>query len=365
MVLALLSGCASARQPVPVGYIPEQQAIDFADEEYGQTVLGNLLDRYMLSNDDQAIMRVERIVQQLTTTAKADRNPWHVHVLSDDAFKNAAATRGNHIFVWTGILKQVKNDDELAAILAHEIGHVLAGHTASDPSEEVNGILSGVAGSITSSVLSAQGGGLGLAADLAGVLVQEGMKALIINPEQQRKEFEADTLGLFLMADAGFDPMQAAEFWRYAENHPEFGANLGFLSSHPSSQDRLKQIEELLPIATRRYQAAQAGDSFVENRAAPLRSRPRDEWRANQAPARTTPKSSVPIEKVERVLPHEVWRVEEPSTAVHEAPEERSMVVGTLPHGSKVSVRSLYGRWLKINEPIQGYVRSWELAPDH
>lgn len=260
-----VTGCAPQRTPVPAGEIPLQQEVSVADEEYGQAVLGQLLEQYPLSNNDSDILRVRKLVDRLTTAAHADGNPWHVQVLEDRQFKNAAATKGNYIFVWSALLGSLQNDDELATVLAHEIGHVLAGHVKPTPQEEAQEILAGVVGNVAGQALSAYGGTAGLAANLAGSLVEGALRAFLVNPEQQRKELEADQIGLFLMADAGLDPASAVAFWDRVRADPSFGGtNLGFLSTHPSSNERLRRLDALLPAAQERYEEA------LRNNSAPL-----------------------------------------------------------------------------------------------
>ncbi|RIL12389.1 MAG: hypothetical protein DCC75_00590, partial [Proteobacteria bacterium] len=239
-LLILLCSCAAHRAPVPVGEVPLQHQVSQEDEQYGHEVLNMLTQDFALDRDDRRINRVRDLVDKLTTAANAGGNPWHVYVLVDDDFKNAAATRGNYIFVWTGLLRMVSSDGELATILAHEIGHLLAGHTQPTPQEEVNELLSGIAGSIAGQVVAAQGQHP-FVADLAEMLARELLSAIIVNPGSQRNELEADQIGIFLMADAGIDPNNAISFWERARSDPELsGSGLQFLSSHPDSEERLR-----------------------------------------------------------------------------------------------------------------------------
>ena len=249
-----LVGCSAGRKPIPPGVIPEQVSVAAEDEQYGQQVLAELTDNYKLDTDDARINRTRDIVGRLADAANAGKNPWNVYVLFDNAIKNAAATRGNYIFVWTGMVNAVQNDDELAAILAHEMGHVLAQHTMPDPMEEISGAISGIAGSVAGQVISARGGP-SILAELGEDLVKASINALISNPEQQRKELEADQIGLFLMADARYNPQHAADFWQRVKTDPDFQGNgLLFFSTHPSSEERLKQIQKYLPDAIIRYE---------------------------------------------------------------------------------------------------------------
>jgi metalloendopeptidase OMA1, mitochondrial len=253
-ICLIVFGCTTPRRPIPAGEIPRVASVSAADEEYGQQVLDGLAKHYPLDRSDARINRVRDIVDRLTRAAGADHEPWHVYVFRDPQMKNAAATRGNYVFVWSGMIDSVRNDGELGTILAHEIGHVLARHTMPNPSEQVNQIISGVAGRAAREMLARQGGGIGAAAGVAELVISQSMQALIVNPEAQRKELEADQIGLFLMADAGYNPDDAIAFWQRAKNDPQFGNSaLEFLSTHPSSTRRLQQLERLLPDAQARY----------------------------------------------------------------------------------------------------------------
>ena len=273
-----LIGCAPTRPPVPPGEVPSADYVTAKDEAYGHEVLSELSEKFELDRDDNNINRVRDLVDRLADGGHVNQDPWHVHVLKDDTFKNAAATRGNFVFVWTGMLNTVQNDDELATILAHEMSHVLAKHTAEDPAEETSSILAGVAGSVASAVLSQQG--LGPLADLGELLTRELVGAVLINPTAQDHELEADQIGLFLMADSGFDPQAAVDFWRRVQNDPDFSNDfLGFLSSHPSSTDRMHALERYLPQALERYNNSSAHTQNAKK--APSRN-------ANSRPVKTT-----------------------------------------------------------------------------
>ncbi len=252
-LVLLFTACAPTRAPIPVGVIPLERTLLAEDEEYGHQVFAGLTEQYPIDDDDGRINKVRDLVDKLSVAAKADKNPWHVYVLVDDNFKNAAATRGNYIFVWTGLLKSIKNDAELATVVSHEIGHLLAGHTDPDPQEELSAIIAGVAGSAGSAVANAHPSA-GIAPDLAELILRESIKALILNPELQRKELEADHIGMFLMAEAGIEPEQAVKFWARVQNDPEFSNfPLEFLSSHPSSETRLKKLRSYLYQANEKY----------------------------------------------------------------------------------------------------------------
>lgn len=263
--LCALAACGPLRQPVPAGEVPVAAPVSDADDAYGHGVLLTLSRTYPVEQNYTAHNRVARVIYNLADPSGTRNDPWHVYILHGDSVLNAAATRGNYVFVWSGLLRQIDSDAELATVLGHEIGHVLAGHTKPTPQEEAASIIAQGSGGLTGGIIASQGG-YGAAAGIASTIVSEAVKALIINPESQRQEFEADQIGLFLMADAGYNPTRAIEFWE------RFGDKLGhvpeaaqFLSSHPSSEERLEKLRTALPEALRRFDQTltERGAEFV------------------------------------------------------------------------------------------------------
>jgi predicted Zn-dependent protease len=365
ILASLLSGCVAARPAIPAGEIPQQFSVSAEDEQFGQEVLGELSDQYKLSTNDSDINRVRDIANRITGATSAASNPWNIYVFNDDSFPNAAATRGNYIFVWSGIIRKVQDDAELATVIAHEVAHVLAGHVMPTPAEEVNEMLSGVAGEVVSQVVAQ--GSYGAAAGLAGALAQTVIQAALVNPQQQQKELEADQIGIYLMADAGYDPQYAVEFWRRLQSDADLGGGgLGMLSSHPASADRLRQLEQHLPSAKLRYEQKRSGvnpsispnpssfgrsgsDSFAIDEP---RNRPAGNPQRPQQP-RPLPSGSLP----------RTWSVVEYSTVVRRDPNPGSAEVAELAQGTAVTVTGRRGGWLEITAPERGYVMGRDLTP--
>ncbi len=249
LILLVTASCSTSRRQYAPGEIPSISNLDAADEQYGHEVLNTLMQQYQLDRNDQNISRIREMVERLATQANSNQLPWHVYVFKDDSVENAAATRGNYIFVWTGMLKKAQNDDQLATVISHELAHVLAGHTKSTPDEEAAAMMSEASGRIASEVLS-QMGQYGALAGVAGALTKAIIDSVIVNPEQQRKELEADQIGLFLMAKSGYDPEKAVEFWQSMQSSGtgDMGP-LQFLTSHPSSEERLERLRQLVEQA--------------------------------------------------------------------------------------------------------------------
>ena len=347
LFLVVMTGCAVKRRIVPLGEIPRAKPVSQEDVEYGQNVLAMLTSQYPLSDNDQDINKVRDVVEVLSLAAGADYDPWHPYVLQADRVVNAGATRGNFIFVWSGMLRTIQNDSELAAILAHEIGHVLAGHTEPNPQEEANKMISDVAGVAAREVLRAQTGA-GPFADLAQALLTEAVKGFIVNPESQRQELEADQIGLFLLADAGYDPKEAVEFWNRVQTDPRFGANsLEFFSSHPTSKTRLDKLQTFLHNAEARYRN---------------RKKKRNDdnpWTVATAP-KTNPKAKNPPPKREPLQP---WVVDSDKAAVYETPDKTVKALAFLKPGEKLAILCHFPEYLRVIRPMKGFIHKDAALP--
>jgi len=246
------SACAPKRTPIPPGHIPPPREVSQEDEQYGHEILGGLSEKYELDYSHPRRSEVDEIVLKIADSIGASQHPWHVHVFSDASLKNAAATKGNHIFVWTGIIDATLNEDELAAVLAHEMAHVLANHTDPSESELWTKVLieaGSMAAAIGTTVASRGAYGSDIAGRLAASVTRELGTGIFVNPYTREKEYEADQIGLFLMAKAGYRPEAAIEFWERALYDPAFTSSIPFLATHPPAADRLARLKELILYA--------------------------------------------------------------------------------------------------------------------
>ena len=368
VVAVLVGGCTPQRPRLPPGTVPRQPAdsVSVQDEQYGHEVLSQLAEKYPLDRNDEHVSRVRAVVDRLAAASGSDQNPWHVYVLQGPDVANAAATRGNYVFVWTGLLSQIRQDDELAAVLAHETGHVLAGHTMANPADEANEILSQVVGQVAQTALSSTTSVPGGAVAIAGALISEGVKAAVIYPESQRTELEADQIGLFLMADAGYDPEAAVSFWERMQRSSTISdAPLQFLSTHPSTGDRIAQLKRYLPEAEKRYEYAVATGHPLDSRGPDGRG-PADAFAygapSGRGPADRRPPPDVFSQNEPRsreLSPADRggrWTVMSDHVPVFNDTRSRTPA-GFLDRGQNVEVVRFNGRWAEISSPQAGYVR--------
>lgn len=167
---------------------------------------------------------------------------WEVQVFESKDV-NAFALPGGKIGVYTGLLKVTANQSQLAAVIGHEVSHVLAGHSASRVSNEM-------AAQLGVSVLAST---TGLSPDMMGM----GANLLLLLPFSRGDESEADVLGQQLMARAGFDPAEAANLWVNMAKASN-GAPPELLSTHPSASTRIQDLDNNLPKVRPLYEQARA-----------------------------------------------------------------------------------------------------------
>lgn len=254
-----------------IGTLPPLPPVTAEDEKFGQELLAELSQKYPLDFNHPRRSEVDEVVKKLTDSIGGAQFPWHVNVFSDHTVKNAAATRGNNIFIWTGMLDATNNQDELAAVLGHEIGHILANHTQPTSGETAREVLVGIgsmAAGMAVTILTNGAMGSDIASRVAASLTKEVGSGILIYPYTREKESEADELGIFLMAKAGFNPQSAIDFWTRAEKDPDFSSSIPFFSTHPPAADRLEHLKKLLPIIEEQKKQAKNGKSITSNHGA-------------------------------------------------------------------------------------------------
>jgi predicted Zn-dependent protease len=167
------------------------------------------------------------------------RQQWEVSRVSDDT-PSAFALPCGSVDVNTGLFQVVKTEDQLAAVMGHEIAHVVARHPEERISREA---LVGTGAAV-----------LGAAApDLAGLASSAATLGLIL-PFSREQESEADVIGLQYMARAGYNPRAAVQVWQNFAAASS-GEPPAFLSTHPSHGDRIARLQEQMPEAMTIYEA--------------------------------------------------------------------------------------------------------------
>ena len=164
---------------------------------------------------------------------------WEYILIDNDKVKNAFCMPGGKIAVFSGILKMTKNTDGLASIMGHEIAHAVAKHSVERASRAT------ILGTVTQLTDIFSGGKLStinrtMNADIVGLLSHLG----IMNPFNRKQESEADYLGLIFSSLAGYDIRETINVWKNMRKANKGKEPAEFLSTHPSSANRIKYITE-------------------------------------------------------------------------------------------------------------------------
>lgn len=266
LAVMLLSACATTTNQGVVG-VQRNQFMMFTEKQVASMSLRSYVQsvqkaekKNTLNNDPAVVARVRAITNKLiaqTTVFRADavQWKWEINVETDDAV-NAYCMPGGKMMVYTGLIdKLMVSDDELAAVIGHEISHALREHGRERMSLAAvqNGGVAIIAALLSSAKSRA-------AANVATQAAAMGSQLFFALPNSRTQETEADRMGLELTARAGYDPNAAISLWQKmaqqnAAKPPEF------LSTHPSDETRLKGIRDLIPSVMPLYEASKVSKS--------------------------------------------------------------------------------------------------------
>ncbi|KAJ9297519.1 hypothetical protein DTO271G3_4294 [Paecilomyces variotii] len=195
----------------------------------------------ILPDNHPLTIEVRQVMKRLIPQAPIQGADWKVHVIQDDSEMNAFVLPGGKVFVFTGIMPICQDEDGLAAVLGHEIAHVVARH----PAERMSNSF------IT----------LGLAFAVAAIFDVSGqIPSMLLNlvyglPNSRTQEAEADTIGLMMMSKACFNPEAAVRLWGRMQKAEKVSPPQ-FMSTHPSSYNRMEALSEKLSKANAEYEAS-------------------------------------------------------------------------------------------------------------
>jgi predicted Zn-dependent protease len=225
------------------------QEVNRAAAQSYQKTMQQAAAKGVLNRDPAQVARVRAVTARLipvTAAFRADapRWAWETNVISSKEI-NAWCMPGGKMAVYTGIMDRLKlTDDELAAILGHEISHALREHGREQASQRM-------AQSIGIAVLGAAVGGGRSATDLASIVADVTFNL----PNSREHEREADRIGVELAARAGYDPRAAVSLWQKMAR-ANGGSPPQFLSTHPSPDSRIQDLQTYSARVMPLYEAA-------------------------------------------------------------------------------------------------------------
>lgn len=185
---------------------------------------------------------------------------WHFVVLEDSTI-NAFAAPGGYIFVTMGAVEQAASEDELAAILAHEVAHVRRGHALGSIKKSR---FAGVMKETLDSTVTLDQKALGDLTNVFNGAMDDMTDSLLVKGYSRDTEFEADAVGLEIMIAAGYDPAAFVSYLKKLDAHQATGSG-GFSATHPKAADRIAKLETKVAkapkvtvpaVRTKRFKAA-------------------------------------------------------------------------------------------------------------
>ncbi len=254
----LFAGCGS----VPVtgrkqlSLVSNSEVLSLSLQQYG-----DFIKSAPISTDKANTALVQKVGRNIAIAVETYlKNNGYADQLSEYAWEfnlvrssdvNAFCMPGGKIVVYEGILPYTQNETGLAVVLGHEVAHAVAKHANERMSQQVATQYG------TAAVGAALSGSSAAVQQAAAAAIGLGSQYGILLPYSRKQELEADKLGLIFMAMAGYDPGQAASFWqRMAANG---SSTPEFMSTHPSDNTRIQQIQKDLPEALKYYKGVSSG----------------------------------------------------------------------------------------------------------
>ncbi len=256
-LVALLAACANSTRPGAVG-VNRSQLMMVSSAEINkisasayQQERQKAQAKNMLVTSGSTYDRLKKIADRLIPQTKAFRDDtsqwnWELTLIKSPTL-NATCAPGGKITFYTGLIEQLNlNDDEIAAIMGHEMAHALREHGRERVSQAM-------AQNMVTNVALAAAGSYGSAVSAANQIAHY----VLVLPNSRENESEADAIGLELAARAGYNPRGSVTVWEKMINATKDKNTLEFLSTHPSGETRIEKLNALMPLVDPLYQAAQ------------------------------------------------------------------------------------------------------------
>jgi len=188
-----------------------------------------------VSRNAQAVALVQRVGEGLVRQSVAAKSPYKFsfHVLADPKTVNAFALPGGPVFITEGLLRLLKTEAELAGVLGHEIGHVIARHSSEHLAKQ----------QLTQGLLGALVVGSG---DYTTAQIGQVVGNMINMSYGRDDELESDALGIRIMAEAGYDPRGMLRVMEVLAKASGGSRQPEFFSTHPAPENRAERIKQAI-----------------------------------------------------------------------------------------------------------------------
>lgn len=261
-ILFVLSSCSK----VPItgrkqlNLLPESQMMTMSLAAYTEfldtsNVVNSGSDKQLVATTGQRISNsVTAYLRKKKKLKRVKDFQWEFNLV-DSPDANAWAMPGGKVVFYTGILPITQDQNGLAVVMGHEVAHAIARHGNERMSQGLALNLGGLGLAVALSQKPAATQNLFLQA--YGIGTSLGMLKY-----SRKHEGEADKMGLVFMAMAGYDPRQAPEFWKRMQTLSNGQAPPEFMSTHPSHETRIKELNEFMPEAMKFYDPANAAPNL-------------------------------------------------------------------------------------------------------
>ncbi|MFY8272714.1 M48 family metallopeptidase [Pseudoalteromonas sp. SSDWG2] len=243
---AVIAGCKTS----PTGRTQVTLYSDSQMSQLGAASFADMKQKQKINTNSATNAYVQCIADAVISVLpqKYAQQQWEVVVFEEDS-ANAFALPGGYIGVHTGLLKIAKNQDQLASVIGHEVGHVIAEHSNERASQSQMLQTGMQLGAVAMDM-----GEIGYRNEIMAALGL-GAQYGVVLPFSRTHESEADEVGLELMAKAGFEPQQSVALW---QNMAQSGGATPpeFLSTHPSPSSRINDLQKRMASANALYQDA-------------------------------------------------------------------------------------------------------------
>ncbi|MBY0424476.1 MAG: M48 family metalloprotease [Cytophagales bacterium] len=225
VLIGLLSSCSAITQVVPIGFDK------MLGEQFSNQLNNNPIQYPILEEEKnpELYAYVNQMVQKILKTGKVahkDDFKWDIHIVKDDSVLNAFCVAGGHIYVYTGLIKYLDSEDQLAGVLGHEIAHADLRHTTGQIIKNY---------SISFAVMLIFGNDFGLLAQIG-----QQLAGLTFSRSDEQ---EADEAAVEYLYYTDYDARGVGGFFKKLTNEKKDTKVPEFLSTHPASENRIQDIE--------------------------------------------------------------------------------------------------------------------------
>ena len=221
--------------------------------ELGNGITAGFLGAARLHPDQNLQRYVNRVGKWVAMHSERSELPWNFGVIDAETI-NAFAMPGGSVLVSHGLVKRLQSESELAAVLAHEIAHVVKKHQLSAIQSSLNSdVLAGFGKEAAGRAVARRGDVMGLGGKAANVGVDALKNGVFLRPLDRGMEYDADRMAVVLATRAGYDPYGLVAVMQTLAQVKGDGSGASIFDTHPSPSDRLGELEQFVPRTLDQY----------------------------------------------------------------------------------------------------------------